>query len=203
MTSDALEEKAMYKTKWVISKFKGGVPDEAKRLYSKAAELLREAKASADRNCFIGKAREAIELTKQASKFAHDCEVVDGNLLLNEGIDAIWTLVCGGTEAAFSEASARIGVGDNNAVADATQDDLQATTNKVYAGMDAGFPVFGVDQKVIFQSSFNDGVAEFPWEEFTVDNGDAALKNINRKVEARGTKPAGWVWVVNLEITLS
>jgi len=34
------------------------------------------------------------------------------NLLLNEGIDLIWTLVCGGAGTPFDNANARIGVGD-------------------------------------------------------------------------------------------
>jgi len=127
----------------------------------------------------------------------------DGNLLLNEGINAIWTLVCGGSETAFSNANARIGVGDSNVAEAATQTDLQAATNKLYKVMDAGYPTFGTNQKVTFRSTFGATEANWAWNEITVDNGSVALKNLNRKVQVMGTKANPATWVVTLEITLS
>ena len=35
---------------------------------------------------------------------------INGNILLNEGINSIWTLVAGGSETAFNNANARIGL---------------------------------------------------------------------------------------------
>lgn len=52
------------------------------------------------------------------------------NLLLNEGINAIWTLVAGGSETAYNNANARLCVGDETVAAAATQTDLQAVRNK-------------------------------------------------------------------------
>ena len=126
----------------------------------------------------------------------------EGNLLLNEGINAIWTLVCGGSETAFNNANARLGVGDSTAAAAATQTDLQAATNKLYKGMVAGYPVFGSNQKVTFQAQFTSTEANFTWNEWSVDNGATAAKNLNRKVESLGTKSGG-TWTLTVDITLS
>lgn len=122
------------------------------------------------------------------------------NLLLNEGINALWTLVCGGAETAYSNANARIGVGDSATAALATQTGLLGTA--AYAGMDGGFPTYGTLQKAVFQASFGDAVANFVWNEWSVDNGNAANKNLNRKVENNGTKTSG-TWVFQVSITIS
>jgi len=125
----------------------------------------------------------------------------EGNLMLNEGINEIWTLVCGGTATPYNNTNARIGVGDGTTAAAATQTGLQGT-NQLYKGMETGFPTFGTDQKVTFKSSFGDAEANFAWEEWTVDNGATAAINLNRKVEALGTKSTG-TWTLEVSITLS
>lgn len=127
----------------------------------------------------------------------------EGNLLLNEGINALWTLVAGGSETAFNNANARLGVGDSSTAEAATQTDLQAATNKTYKAMDASYPTYGTSQKITFRSTFGSGDANYAWNEFTVDNGSVALKNLNRKVSAQGTKTSGQTWQLSLDITLS
>jgi hypothetical protein len=124
------------------------------------------------------------------------------NALLNEGINAIWTLVCGGAGTAYSNANARIGVGDSDDEFDATDTDLQAAVNKTYKAMDVGYPVYGTDQKASFKASFGTDDANFAWKEWTVDNGSGAGKNLNRKVEALGTKTSG-TWALTVELSLS
>ncbi|MBS7658114.1 MAG: hypothetical protein QXL69_01075 [Candidatus Bathyarchaeia archaeon] len=127
---------------------------------------------------------------------------VEGNLLLNEGINAIWTLVAGGTETAYSNSNARIGVGDSNASADPTQTGLLGV-NQYYKGMDEGYPTYGSGQKIVFRSTFGTNEANFAWNEVTVDNGAASGKNLNRKVISLGTKTSDQTWIIQLEIMLS
>ncbi len=148
------------------------------------------------------KARWKIEKFDKRGQFIGG-EIIEDNLLLNEGINAMWTLICGGTETAFNNANARLGVGDSSAVEAASQTDLQAATNKTYKAMDGGYPTFGSNQKVVFKSTFGSADANYAWNEFTVDNGAAGLKNLNRKVSAQGTKSAGMTWTLTLELTLS
>jgi len=130
-------------------------------------------------------------------------ETFEGNLLLNEGITNLLTLGIGGGGTVYSNANAYIGVGDSSAAAAASQTGLQAASNKAWAGMEATYPQVS-SQSVIFRSVFGDGVAEFAWNEFTVGNSnDDTGENLNRKVEAKGTKTAGESWTITCTITLS
>lgn len=148
------------------------------------------------------------------TKFANDADFaagkayeeapIEGNLMLNEGINLLWTLVAGGAGTAFSTANAYIGVGDSSTVESASQTGLQAATNKLYKAMDGGYPTYGTSQKITFRSTFGSAEANYAWNEFTVANGNSdAATNLNRKVSAQGTKTSGQTWQITLEITLS
>ena len=128
---------------------------------------------------------------------------VPGNILLNEGINLLWTLACGGSGTPWNAANAYIGVGDGTAAESADQTGLQGT-NKQYKAMDAGYPTYGSNQQARWQSTFAGNEANFTWNEITVANGssDAAV-NLNRKVQNLGTKASGTVWIAQLTITLS
>lgn len=129
---------------------------------------------------------------------------VEGNLLLNEGITEFLNLLIGGTATAFSNANARLGVGDGTAAAVATQTALQAVTNKLYKTMEAGYPQVS-NQSVIFRSVFGSTEANFAWEEFSVMNSadEATARNLNRRVSSQGTKASGQTWQLDLTITFS
>lgn len=127
----------------------------------------------------------------------------DGNCLLNEGITALQNLLTGGAETAFSNANSYLGVGDSSTAADPAQTGLQAATNKLYKAMEATYPQISA-QKTTWRSVFGVGEANFAWNEFTVASGNSdAADNLNRKVSAQGTKIAGQVWTLDLEITWS
>lgn len=130
--------------------------------------------------------------------------VIDGNLLLNEGIGTAWDLICGlGSPTAFSEANAYLGVGDSNTAESAAHTGLQASTNKLYKAVSAGYPQRS-GQAVTWRAVFSGGEANFAWNEFTVANGNSdAASNLNRKVSAQGTKASGQTWTLDLTITLS
>ncbi len=130
-------------------------------------------------------------------------DYIDGNMLLNEGINALWTLAAGGSETAYNNANAELGVGDSSAAEAATQTDLQAASNKLFKAMDASYPTYGTSQKITFRATFTGSEANFAWNEFSVRNGNAANKNLNRKVSSQGTKTSGQTWQVTLDITLS
>jgi len=126
------------------------------------------------------------------------------NGLLNEGINELWTILCSAGGTKFDNTNAYIGVGDSSTAFDATQTGLQATTNKLYKAMDTGYPTYGSAQKATWRSTFGSADANFAWNEITVANGNSdAAKNLNRKVQAMGTKASGTTWVATLEITLS
>jgi hypothetical protein len=139
-----------------------------------------------------------------AERAPQEERVIEGNLALQEGIVALFNLLCGETETAFSEANAYLAVGDSNTAAADTQTGLQAVTNKLYQAMDTGYPVVGAaaDKKVTFRATFGSDDANFAWEEWSVANGDSdSADNLNRKVASLGTKSAGSSWQLTVEIS--
>lgn len=150
----------------------------------------------------------------EIKKFANDDDVlankpfevatIDGNLLLNEGINLVWDLVAGAGGTDFGNSNAYLGVGDSDTAAAATQTGLQAAVNKLYKAMEAGYPTSGTSQQIAFKSSFGSSEANFAWKEFTVANGNSdSGTNLNRKVSDQGTKVSGQTWELTLTITLS
>jgi hypothetical protein len=127
--------------------------------------------------------------------------IIEGNILLNAGIGAVWDLVVGTAgPAAFNLTNARIGVGSSNAQAIATQVGLQATSPApAFQSMNTGYPQRS-NQTQQWQAVFSAGAANFAWNEFCVDNGTISL---NRVVSAQGTKASGQTWTVTVQITLS
>lgn len=123
------------------------------------------------------------------------------NVMLNEGIDEIWNLVTE-TNALdyYTNLLARVGVGNGTGAAVATQTALLGGST-AFAGMEVGFPNVATAQRVDFKGSFGNGVAEFAWEEFTVDNGAIPNANLQRLVSAKGTKSAGETWTAEIQIT--
>jgi hypothetical protein len=127
-----------------------------------------------------------------------------GNLLLNEGINLLWTLGCGGSGTAWNNANSYTGVGDSNTAAAATQTGLQASTNKQYKAVDSGYPTYGSSQQAVWQTTFGTGDANFSWQEITVANGSSdSATNLNRKVQDMGTKTSAVTRVATLTVTLS
>jgi hypothetical protein len=125
-----------------------------------------------------------------------------GNLLVNEGINEVWKLICGTGGAQFSNALANLVVGTGSGAAAAT--DTEATfTAPVKKVMDATYPTYGTSQKATWKSTYASGDANQAWNEFGVLNNVTAGKLMNRKVSAQGTKTSGQTWELTLEITLS
>lgn len=122
------------------------------------------------------------------------------NLLLNEGITRLLNLLIGTTTNPYNNANARIGVGTSTTAAAATQTALQA--GAVFKAMDATYPQVS-GQTVTFRATFGTADANQAWEEFTVDNGNTANENLNRRVESLGTKAAGTTWVLSVTVTLA
>lgn len=144
-------------------------------------------------------------------------EEVEGNLLLNEGIQRledltmIATVLTNQTAAnAWGSTNAFVGVGDSSTAEAATQTDLQAATNHFYKGMNATFPSRS-SQTVSFQSDFTTSEANYAWAEWSVAAGATSASgsgfligttNLNRKVASLGTKSTG-TWTLTAQVTFS
>jgi hypothetical protein len=127
---------------------------------------------------------------------------IPGNLLVNNGAQLLLDALIGTAITAFSNANARIGVGDSTTAAAATQTDLQAATNKLRKAMDATFPS-RAGQTMSWKSSFTSAEANFAWQEWAIFNAaSGATSMLNRKVESLGTKTTG-TWTLQGDLTLS
>jgi hypothetical protein len=139
------------------------------------------------------------------SRKSYEENLIEGNLLLNEGINELFTIIgsaASGTK--FDNTHTYLGVGDSSATESATQTGLQASTNKVYVAMDTSYPSYGTGQKIVFRATFTETVANFSWQEFTVANGNSdSAVNLNRKISNQGTKISGQIWELTMEISLS
>jgi hypothetical protein len=127
---------------------------------------------------------------------------VEGNILVNNGIQIMEDALIGVGITAFNNANARLGVGDSSTAAAASQTDLQAATNKLRKAMDATFPS-RASQTLTFKSSFTSGEANWAWAEWAIFNAaSGATSMLNRKVESLGTKSSG-TWTLQVDITIS
>lgn len=132
-------------------------------------------------------------------------EVFEGNVLLNAGITRLGSLLVGAGGTAYNGANTRLGVGDSNTAAVASQTDLQAVTNKQWVLCDSvGFS----GQTLTVVGTFTTGLANFAWAEWGIDNGTAngttvTAPMLNRKVAAMGTKASGATWVLTVTIVIS
>lgn len=150
-------------------------------------------------------------IRKYVNAEAYECDdpfdvvTFHGNTLLNEGITELLNLLVGAAATPFSQANAYLGVGDDATAEAATQTGLQAAVNKAWVQCEAGYPQVSA-QTVTWRGVFGSAVANFDWNEFTVNNsgaGNDSGENLNRKVSAQGTKAAGQTWTLDLAITIS
>jgi hypothetical protein len=131
-------------------------------------------------------------------------ETIRGNLALNEGIQLLLEIISGidTTSNKWDNTHAYLGVGDSNTTASATQTGLQGT-NKTFKGMDTGYPQRS-NQTLEWRATYGTTEGNHSWQEFTVVNAsDDTGKNLNRKVEDKGTKASGETWTLSLKITCS
>jgi hypothetical protein len=150
----------------------------------------------------------SMELRRFVGK-AEVVEEIEGNLLLNGGIQHLEDQLIGAITDPLNNANTRLGVGNSSAAEAATQTDLQAAAgaaNRQFKLMNATFPSRS-SQTLNFQSDFTSGEANFVWNEWGVDNGNAngttvVAPMLNRKVASLGTKTTG-TWTLTGTLTLS
>jgi hypothetical protein len=142
---------------------------------------------------------------------------IEGNLLLNEGIQRLMDMTMIATVTnnqtagnPWSNGNSYLGVGDSSTAEAATQTDLQAATNKFYKGMNATYPS-RASQTSSFQSDFTSTEANYVWNEWSIAAGATSASgagftvgttNLNRKVASLGTKATG-TWTLTAQITIS
>ncbi len=143
-----------------------------------------------------------------------------GNLLMYGGVSLLWQCLLGnGTSAAgqtltfMSNARAALGVGDSTTAAAATQNDLQAASNKVRVGMDSGYPshtdgTSSGSNTVTLRSTFDTSTANHRWREWGSFNSASAAtgRMLNRKVEdldGGSAKTSAQTWQLTVTISIA
>ena len=200
-----IKEVISWSPKWVISRYDSEFYDVVcKPLAAKASALLVKAQQAFLEKDF----KKEHELRAEAEKIIDilhekgETSVIEGNLLLTEGVTLMWTLICGGTGTPFDNTNAYIGVGDSTTTASDDQTGLLGT-NTAYQGMETGYPSTS-GKTTTWRAVFDGSTANFDWREFTVANGsDNSAVNMNRVVDDQGTKASGQTWTCDLQITLN
>jgi hypothetical protein len=137
--------------------------------------------------------------------------------LMYGGASNQWqTLIGAGTTTAgqaltyFNNANAAIGVGDSATTEAATQNNLQAATNRLRVGMDATYPqhtdsATSAGATITFRSTFSAAQANFTWNEWGLFNSptDGVGRMLNRRVQNLGLKTNSSSWTLALSLTLS
>ena len=177
-----MKDKIGWKSEWSIHRFRD--PDD------KIAEVLRKGVKIHDAIMYAG------------DRYI-GADFWEDNVALNEGLQELIDIICGlGTPTKWDNSNARLGVGNSNTAADPSQMGLQGAT-KTFKAMDATYPQRS-NQTAEWRATFGSDEGNHAWEEFTVVNSaDDTGKNLNRKVESKGTKSSGESWSLSLKITLS
>lgn len=127
---------------------------------------------------------------------------IEGNVLLNEGIQLLLDLLIGAGGTTYANANARIGVGESSTAESAAHTGLQGSTT-TFRPVESGYPSRS-GQTVTWRAIFGSGDANIAWNEFTIVNAASdAGTNLNRKVSAQGTKASGQTWTIDVSITIS
>jgi len=126
--------------------------------------------------------------------------------LTNAGRNLIASAIVGAAYTTFANANAYIGVGDSTTAFNATQTDLQASSNKFYQLMDSTYPSVSA-QTATFRSTFGTSDGNYAWQEWVIDVGTAnnstgVAPALNRRVVSLGTKASG-SWTLTVTITIS
>lgn len=148
---------------------------------------------------------EALEAGADVAAFGHALTDVlerEGNLLTTTGAQRLWEALIGTTITVFSNANARLGVGDSTTAAAVGQTDLQAATNKLRKAMDATYPQVSTNT-VTFRATFGSSEANFAWQEWATFNAGSGGDMLNRKVESLGSKSSGSTWTLTVTLSLS
>lgn len=124
----------------------------------------------------------------------------------NAGVVVLEDLLAGiGSPVAYDHTHARIGVGDGNGTIPTTtaaDTSLTASTNKLFVGMVTSYPQQS-GTSLTYQASFGTSSANFPWNEWAIDNGASSGPAIllNHKGVPLGVKQSGSTWTFTVTVT--
>lgn len=130
-----------------------------------------------------------------------------GNTWLNDFVNWLFTVLAEGKGVGdnwFDNSNSYIGVGDNDVAENPSQTGLQGLA--AYIGMDATYPQYGSDRKIVFKATFDGDTANGDWKEFCITNysHESGTDGLvwNRKVSNKGTKEPEEIWEVTVTLSI-
>lgn len=133
---------------------------------------------------------------------------IEGNLLTLVGAQRVLDSMIGAatTTQVFNATNARIGVGDGAVAAVNTDTNLGVGGSNRYWQLVSS--VARTTQSVAFVATFTGGTANYHWQEWAIDNGNASSNAataplLNRKVIDLGTKTASASWAFTVTVSIS
>lgn len=138
-----------------------------------------------------------------------DVEVVEGNLLVAGGANALFHRLIGGTTvAAFSNANSYIEVSNSTTAATAADASMPGTVSR--KPMEATYPLHtdgtATASTLVFRSVWPDADALFVWNSWGIFNASTAGRMLNRKVQSFNSgvaKPATQSWRLSCTLSLA
>lgn len=122
--------------------------------------------------------------------------------LTTAGRNAIAAAIIDDSFTPFDNSNAYLASGDSNTAFDASQTDLQASSNKLRKAMEVGYPQRS-NNVLTFRSLFGTGDANWSWEEWGVFNASSSGVMLSRKAESLGSKTSAQSWLLTAELTVS
>lgn len=120
--------------------------------------------------------------------------------ITNSAMTAIASaLIVDGIVPSFASANAHVGAGDSTTAFVASQNDLQAATNKLRKAATATRNA----NVLTFIATFLNTDAVYDWEELAVFNDASAGTMLARRVVSLGTKPNTQEWIAQIEVTFA
>lgn len=101
----------------------------------------------------------------------------------------------------FSNANARLGVGNGSTAFAASQTNLVGSST-LRKSMDSGYPTI-TPPTITFKATFAQTEANFAWNEWGIFNAASGGVMLNRVVESNGTKQSNQTWILEVAVTFS
>lgn len=101
----------------------------------------------------------------------------------------------------FSNANARLGVGDSSTAFSVSHTDLLGAS-KLRKPVDEGYPIRN-EREITFRARFEQGEANFTWNEWGIFNASSGGDMLLREVENLGTKNSSQVWQFTVVVTIT
>jgi hypothetical protein len=109
----------------------------------------------------------------------------------------------GGSVTAFDATHAFLGVGDATGIFYSTQNNLQASSNKLRGPMDNTYPQQSTNT-LTYQTTFGTTSGNFDWNEWGLFNNSGSFGiMLCRKVQSLGTKTSAQAWTLQIGLTIN